>query len=245
MNQAIELNQKTNANNNNNNNNNNTNTNTNTNISNKNPEIEKNILPLKDTALQAIVDCISDDPVDTDLINSIRTINAGNDNGNYFLGLLELPESSITPFLTVNTQPMRNMDIEFLLLNGRNLWKTCALSNCHSTYNIYLNLDLLTIDPHSQDYSDFKIKAEQVEVQRDELTRKALFVARDGLIAFIPKKSLPSFNQTLRQLNLSSALTMIGKTWGNTQIGTAQLDIYRDAKTQLSVSATELLGLIR
>ena len=46
---------------------------------------------------------------------------------------------------------------------------------------VALNVDLLTIDPHSADWGDFKIRPEQVAVQRNELTLKALFNEEIGV----------------------------------------------------------------
>src|SRR5690606_6262477 len=47
---------------------------------------------------------------------------------------------------------------------------------------VAINLDLLTIDPHSADWGDYKIRPEQVSVQRDELTLKALFNEELGAV---------------------------------------------------------------
>jgi phosphoribosylformylglycinamidine synthase len=47
---------------------------------------------------------------------------------------------------------------------------------------VTLNLDMLTIDPHSADWGDFKIRPEQVAVQRNELTMKALFAEEAGVV---------------------------------------------------------------
>ena len=47
---------------------------------------------------------------------------------------------------------------------------------------VALNIDLLTIDPHSADWGDFKIRPEQVAVQRDEIIFKALFNEELGVV---------------------------------------------------------------
>jgi phosphoribosylformylglycinamidine synthase len=47
---------------------------------------------------------------------------------------------------------------------------------------VTLNLDMLTIDPHAADWGDFKIRPEQVAVQRNELTMKALFAEEAGVV---------------------------------------------------------------
>jgi hypothetical protein len=128
-------------------------------------------------------------------------------------------------------------------LNGVSLWDMAAHACCTSPCHIYLNLDLLTIDPHAQDWGDFKIKPEQVEVQRNELTQAALFKPRHGFVVQVLKTALPTLMDMLRTAQLSELSTVIGKTWGQPGNGLAVLDIYRDAKKQAAFSAADLLRL--
>ena len=51
---------------------------------------------------------------------------------------------------------------------------------------ISVNLDMLTFDPQSADWGDYKIRPEQVAVQRDELTLKALFSEEAGAVIQVP-----------------------------------------------------------
>ncbi len=123
------------------------------------------------------------------------------------------------------------------------LWDMAAQASCQSSCHVYLNLDLLTVDAHVQDWGDFKIKPEQVEVQRHELTHAALFHPRLGFVVQVLKSALPTFTDMLRTAHLSAFSTTIGKTWGEAPAGQGVLDIYRDAKKQASFSAQELLAL--
>ncbi len=127
-------------------------------------------------------------------------------------------------------------------LSALSLWEMAAQAVCHSPCHIYLNLDLLTIDAHAQDWGDYKIKPEQVEVQRNELTHAALFNPRLGFVAQVPKAALPTLLDMLRTAGLVQYSATIGKTWGEAASGQAVLDIYRDAKKQLSFSAQALLA---
>lgn len=129
----------------------------------------------------------------------------------------------------------------FHAISGQSLWISAACACCISHCNIYLNLDLLTIDPHTQDWGDFKIKPEQVEVQRKELTFKALFEPRHGFMVQVEKAALPTLMDMLRTANLAAHSTVIGSVWGGCSIGQSTLDIYRDAKKQASFSAGQLL----
>src|SRR3546814_15208680 len=47
---------------------------------------------------------------------------------------------------------------------------------------VSINLDMLTIDPHAAAWGDYKIRAEQISVQREELTPKALFAKEAGAV---------------------------------------------------------------
>jgi hypothetical protein len=128
-------------------------------------------------------------------------------------------------------------------LNGVSLWDMAAHACCASPCHVYLNLDLLTIDPQVQDWGDFKIKPEQVEVRRNELTQQELFKPRHGFVVQVLKTALPTFMDMLRTAHLSELSTVIGKTWGQPGKGQTVLDIYRDAKKQVSFSASDLLRL--
>ena len=128
-------------------------------------------------------------------------------------------------------------------LSKTSLWLMTADAASRSKCNVYLNLDLLTIDEHVQDWGDFKIKPEQVEVQRNELTHAALFNPRFGFVVQVMKTALPTFMSMLRTAHLEQHCTTIGKTWGTCESGGAVLDIYRDAKKQISISAQDILAL--
>lgn len=142
--------------------------------------------------------------------------------------------------LTIAVQ--ENTVIAAHALHACSLWQMAAQATCHSTCNVYLNMDLLTIDPHTQDWGDFKIKPEQVEVLRDERTQDALFKIRWGFIVQVRKNALSTLMDMLRAAELVPHSTVIGKTWGSASLGEAVLDVYRDAKKQLSISAQLLLN---
>ena len=88
-----------------------------------------------------------------------------------------------------------------------------------------LNLDLLTIDPFAADWGDFKIRPEQVAVQRDELTLKALFNEELGVVVQVTRERRSEFMDILRKHGLSSSAHEIG--YANPR---DQIEIYRDAK---------------
>ena len=90
---------------------------------------------------------------------------------------------------------------------------------------VSINLDLLTIDPYAADWGDFKIRPEQVAVQRNELTLKALFNEEAGAVIQVPSAERDAVMQVLRGAGLSKHAHVIGMP--NT---TDEIEIFRDAK---------------
>jgi phosphoribosylformylglycinamidine synthase len=89
-----------------------------------------------------------------------------------------------------------------------------------------INLDLLTIDPHSADWGDFKIRPEQVQVQRDEITLKALFNEEAGAVIQVLTSERDAVLARLRDLGLSRFSHVIGKP----NLKKDSIEFYRDAK---------------
>jgi phosphoribosylformylglycinamidine (FGAM) synthase-like enzyme len=120
------------------------------------------------------------------------------------------------------------------------LWVAGARWAQASACNIYLNLDLLTIDPNAQDWGDFKIKPEQVEVQRNELTLKALFDETPALLVQVRKKELGDLMIALRAAGLAQKAFAVGKPWELNEGEAAKVEVYRDAKKQLSMTIAQI-----
>ena len=90
---------------------------------------------------------------------------------------------------------------------------------------VTLNLDMLTIDPHSADWGDFKIRPDQVAVQRNELTLKALFAEEAGVVLQVRQADRDAVLGALREAGLSRLSHVIGKPNERDAI-----EIWRDAK---------------
>jgi len=88
-----------------------------------------------------------------------------------------------------------------------------------------INLDMLTLDPYASDWGDFKIRPEQVAVQRDELTIKALFSEEAGAVIQVPAASRDAVMEVLRGAGLSAHSHVIGEPNGRDEI-----EFYRDAR---------------
>ncbi len=90
---------------------------------------------------------------------------------------------------------------------------------------VSVNLDMLTIDPHAADWGDYKIRPEQVAVQRDEITLKALFAEEAGAVIQVPLAQRDEVMGQLRSAGLSAHSHVIG---GLNQVD--EIQFYRDGK---------------
>ncbi|MFC3338737.1 phosphoribosylformylglycinamidine synthase [Paracandidimonas soli] len=75
---------------------------------------------------------------------------------------------------------------------------------------VSINVDMLTIDPLTEDCGDYKIRPEQVALQRNELTLKALFAEEAGAVIQVPREQRDAVMQRLREAGLSRHSHVIG-----------------------------------
>jgi len=90
---------------------------------------------------------------------------------------------------------------------------------------VSINVDMLTFDPNSADWGDYKIRPEQVAVQRDEATIKALFAEEAGAVIQVPRGRRDAVLQLLRENGLSAHAHVLGSL-----NGVDEIQIYRDGK---------------
>ncbi|SHI10421.1 phosphoribosylformylglycinamidine synthase [Pollutimonas bauzanensis] len=90
---------------------------------------------------------------------------------------------------------------------------------------VSINLDMLTIDPVAADWGDYKIRSEQIAVQRDEITLKALFAEEAGAVIQVPLAQRDTVLQQLRAVGLSAHSHVMGSL--NKQ---DEIQIFRDGK---------------
>ncbi len=100
---------------------------------------------------------------------------------------------------------------------------------------VSINLDMLTIDPVAEDWGDYKIKPEQIAVQRDEITLKALFNEEAGAVIQVPLAQRDSVLQQLRAVGLSAHSHVVGSLNKEDEI-----QIFRDGKCIYQRSRSEL-----
>jgi len=75
---------------------------------------------------------------------------------------------------------------------------------------VSINLDMLTIDPQAEDWGDYKIRPEQVAVQRHEMTLKALFAEEIGAVIQVPRARRDVVLQAWRAAGLARHTHVIG-----------------------------------
>jgi phosphoribosylformylglycinamidine synthase len=88
---------------------------------------------------------------------------------------------------------------------------------------VSLNLDMLTIDPHTADAGDYKIRADQVAVQHHERNLAALFNEEAGWLLQVPRAHRDDVLRHLRQAGLSNCTHVVGMP--NTR---RELQVFRD-----------------
>jgi len=100
---------------------------------------------------------------------------------------------------------------------------------------VAINIDMLAFDPGSTDWGDFKIRPEQVSVQRGEATIRALFNEEAGAVIQVRADDRDAVMGELRALGLSAHSHVIGKPAEGDEIS-----FYRDGRRIFSESRVTL-----
>ena len=100
---------------------------------------------------------------------------------------------------------------------------------------VSINVDMLTFDGAVQDWGDYKIRPEQVQVQRDESTIKALFNEELGAVIQVRTEDRDTVLQLLREVGLSLCSHAIG-----TLNDKDTIEVYRDGGVVLEYPRAEL-----
>jgi phosphoribosylformylglycinamidine synthase len=118
------------------------------------------------------------------------------------------------------------------------LW-ACLCEMCFAGHcGVSINLDLLTMDANAADWGDFKIRPEQVSVQRHEKTIQALFNEELGVVIQVRPEHRDHVFGLLRAQGLSKCSHVIGRV--NRQ---DRISIYRDAKLLYEEERTVLQAI--
>lgn len=100
---------------------------------------------------------------------------------------------------------------------------------------VSVNVDMLTFDSNSADWGDYKIRPEQVTVQRDESTFKALFNEELGAVIQVRSADRDAVLQVLREAGLSLCTHVIGSLNNSDKI-----EFYRDGRVIFDFERADL-----
>jgi len=100
---------------------------------------------------------------------------------------------------------------------------------------ISVNLDVLAVDPVAEDWGDFKIRAEQVGVRRDELVLNVLFNEELGAVLQVRESEKSAVIETFRKAGLGAQTQIIGRPNSNDVI-----EFWCDARPVFSKPRAEL-----
>ncbi|CAM4084002.1 phosphoribosylformylglycinamidine synthase [Bordetella muralis] len=138
---------------------------------------------------------------------------------------IDEPQDLRAFFVTIRTLAEAGVLLAYHDRSDGGLFATlCEMAFAGRT-GISVNLDMLTFDANSADWGDYKIRPEQVAVQRDELTLKALFTEEAGAVIQVPASERDAVMQVLRGAGLSAHSHVIGGL-----NDTDTVEFYRDGK---------------
>jgi len=142
----------------------------------------------------------------------------------------DVPDMDDAPLLHTFFQTLRALAAQGLILayhdrsDGGLLATVCEMAFAGHV-GVSINLDMLTINPQSEDWGDYKIRPEQVAVQRHDLTLKALFAEEAGAVIQVPRAQRDAVLQQWRAAGLAPYTHVIGSL--NTK---DEIQFYRDGQ---------------
>ena len=148
---------------------------------------------------------------------------------------IDHPQDLRTFFVTIRTLAEAGIVLAYHDRSDGGLFSTLTEMAFAGHTGISVNLDMLTIDPNSADWGDYKIRPEQVAVQRDELTLKALFSEEAGAVIQVPASQRDAVMQVLRGAGLSAHSHVIGGLNGDDVV-----EFFRDGRKVWSAPRAEL-----
>jgi phosphoribosylformylglycinamidine synthase len=137
----------------------------------------------------------------------------------------------------IRTLADRGMALAYHDRSDGGLWAAACEMAFAGRCGVCLNLDVLAVDPHASDLGDFKIRAEQLSVRRQELAQRVLFNEEPGCLIQIRKADRTSAMQLLREAGIGALSHVIGSVDAQPRV-----EVWLDAKVLLSYSLAQLLG---
>ncbi|HTK01250.1 MAG TPA: phosphoribosylformylglycinamidine synthase [Bordetella sp.] len=138
---------------------------------------------------------------------------------------IDVPQDLRAFFITIRTLAEAGTLLAYHDRSDGGLFATlCEMAFAGHT-GVSVNLDMLTFDANSADWGDFKIRPEQVAVQREELTLKALFSEEAGAVIQVHASQRDAVMQVLRGAGLSKFAHVIGGLNGADEV-----EFFRDGR---------------
>ncbi|ANN67602.1 phosphoribosylformylglycinamidine synthase [Bordetella bronchialis] len=138
---------------------------------------------------------------------------------------IDVPQDLRAFFITIRTLAEAGTLLAYHDRSDGGLFATlCEMAFAGHT-GVSVNLDMLTFDANSADWGDYKIRPEQVAVQREELTLKALFSEEAGAVIQVPAAQRDAVMQVLRGAGLSKFAHVIGGLNDSDEV-----EFYRDGR---------------
>ncbi|NEN75445.1 phosphoribosylformylglycinamidine synthase [Pelistega sp. NLN82] len=138
-------------------------------------------------------------------------------------------------FVTIRALAQNNAILAYHDRSDGGLFATVAEMAFAGHVGVSLNVDMLTFDSNNADWGDYKIRPEQVSVQRDESTFKALFNEELGAVIQVRASDRDAVLQVLREAGLSLCSHVIGSLNQSDTI-----EVYRDGKKVFDINRTDL-----
>ncbi|WP_459614285.1 phosphoribosylformylglycinamidine synthase [Bordetella sp. 2513F-2] len=138
---------------------------------------------------------------------------------------IDVPQDLRAFFITIRTLAEAGVILAYHDRSDGGLFATVVEMALAGRTGVSVNLDMLTFDPDSADWGDYKIRPEQVAVQRQELTLKALFSEEAGAVIQVPLAQRDAVMQVLRGAGLSKYSHVIGGLNGADEV-----EFYRDGR---------------
>jgi phosphoribosylformylglycinamidine synthase len=148
---------------------------------------------------------------------------------------IDSPQDLRTFFVTIRTLAEAGTILAYHDRSDGGLFATLTEMAFAGRTGVSVNLDMLTFDPQSADWGDYKIRPEQVAVQRDELTLQALFSEEAGAVIQVPASQRDAVMQVLRGAGLSAHSHVIGGL-----NPTDDIEFFRDGKKVWSQPRVDL-----
>ena len=148
---------------------------------------------------------------------------------------IDAPDELRAFFVTIRALAEQGVILAYHDRSDGGLYATVCEMAFAGHSGVSINLDMLTFDAQSADWGDFKIRPEQVAVQRAEATLRALFAEEAGAVIQVPAAERDAVMQVLRGAGLSAHSHVIGGLNDRDEV-----EFYRDGQKIWGKPRTEL-----